>query len=113
MTKQQLESIVSSVRMASQDKFSTLTFSMMSSSMYILGEELFGKVGNKCFWSFILDNETPFENIDELYNFLNDPKIQYINENPKSLGEMLRNNPGDKMLNDLAKVIYFETIITC
>lgn len=113
MTKQQLEAIVYNVRMASQDKFSTLTFSNMCSAMFIVTEQLFGNLGNKCFWNFIFDNETPFENTDELYDFLNDPKIQYINENPKSLGEMLENNPGDKMLNDLAKVIYFETIITC
>lgn len=111
MTKQQLETIIYNVRMSAQDNYSTFVFSNMCSAIYLVGESAFGKLGNKCLWNFIFDKDSPFENIDELYDFLTDSRIQYIIDNPTSLGEMLRNNPEDKILNDLAKVIYYETIL--
>jgi hypothetical protein len=59
-----------------------------------------------------IDIEIPknkFETIDELYDFLSDPRIQYIKETPTSLGDMIERSPNDEMYHNLAKVIYFET----
>lgn len=55
-------------------------------------------------------DENKFETFDELYDFLSDPRIQYIKETPTSLGDMIDDNPNDDMFYNFAKVIYYETI---
>lgn len=56
-------------------------------------------------------NDCPFENIDELYDFLTDDYVKCIHPNPTSLGDMINKNPNSKILNDFAKVIYYETCL--
>ena len=108
MSKEELQSIIYNVRTSSQEKGNI--FSLMSCALYTMSVEAFGKLGATHLWSYIFESdENKFETFDELYDFLSDPRIQYIKETPTSLGDMIERNPNDKIYHNLAKVIYFET----
>lgn len=109
MSKEELQSIIYNVRTSAQEKGNI--FSLMSSALYNMSVEAFGKLGATHLWLYIFkSDENKFDTIDELYDFLSDPRIQYIKETPISLGDMLDRNPSDEMYHDLAKVIYYEII---
>lgn len=109
MSKEELKSVIDSVRVAGNEKGTM--YSLMCSALYNMSVEAYGKLGASYLWKFIYESdENKFETYDELYDFLSDPRIQYIKETPTSLGDMLDRNPSDEMYHDLAKVIYYEII---
>lgn len=109
MSKEELQSIIYNVRTSSQEKGNI--FSLMSCALYTMSVEAFGKLGATHLWWYIFESdENKFETFDELYDFLSDPRIQYIKDTPTSLGDMIERNPNDEMCHNLAKVIYYEMI---
>lgn len=109
MSKEELKSVIDSVRIAGNEKGTM--YSLMCSALYNMSVEAYGKLGASYLWMYIYESdENKFETYDELYDFLSDPRIQYIKETPTSLGDMLDRNPSDEMYHDLAKVIYYEMI---
>ena len=109
MSKEELQSIIYNVRTSAQEKGNI--FSLMSCALYTMSVEAFGKLGATHLWSYIFESdENKFETFDELYNFLSDPRIQYIKDIPTSLEDMIERNPNDDMYHNLAKVIYYEMI---
>lgn len=109
MSKEELKSIIYNVRTSAQEKGNI--FSLMSCALYTMSVEAFGKLGATYLWSYIFESdENKFETFDELYDFLSDPRIQYIKDTPTSLGDMIDRNPNDEMYHNLAKVIYYEMI---
>lgn len=109
MSKEELKSVIDSVRTAGCEKGNM--YSLMCSALYTMSVEAFGKLGATYLWLYIYESdENKFETFDELYDFLSDPRIQYIKDTPTSLGDMIERNPNDEMYHDLAKVIYFEII---
>lgn len=109
MSKDELKSVIDSVRTAGKEK-STM-YSLMCSALYNMSVEAYGKLGASYLWIYIYESdENKFETFDELYDFLSDPRIQYIKDIPTSLGDMIDRNPNDDMYHDLAKVIYYEMI---
>lgn len=109
MSKEELKSIVYNVRTSAQEKGNI--FSLMSWALYTMSVEAFGKLGATHLWLYIFESdENKFETFDELYDFLSDPRIQYIKDIPTALGDMIDRNPNDDMYHDLAKVIYYEMI---
>lgn len=109
MSKEELQSIIYNVRTSAQEKGNI--FSLMSCALYTMSVKAFGKLGATHLWLYIFESdENKFETIDELYDFLSDPRIQYIKETPTSLGDMIDDNPNDEMFHNFAKVIYYETI---
>ena len=109
MSKEELKSVINSVRTAGCEKGNM--YSLMCSALYTMSVEAFGKLGATYLWLYIYESdENKFETFDELYEFLSDPRIQYIKDTPTSLGDMIERNPNDEMYHDLAKVIYFEII---
>ena len=109
MSKEELQSIIYNVRTSAQEKGNI--FSLMSCALYTMSVEVFGKLGATHLWSYIFESdENKFETFDELYNFLSDPRIQYIKDIPTSLEDMIERNPNDDMYHNLAKVIYYEMI---
>lgn len=109
MSKEELKSVIDSVRTAGCEKGNM--YSLMCSALYTMSVEAFGKLGATYLWLYIYESdENKFETFDELYEFLSDPRIQYIKDTPTSLGDMIERNPNDEMYHDLAKVIYFEII---
>jgi hypothetical protein len=108
MSKEELKSVIDSVRTAGREKGNI--YSLMCSALYTMSVEAFGKLGATYLWLYIFESdENKFETFDELYNFLSDPRIQYIKDTPTSLGDMIDRSPNDEMYHNLAKVIYFET----
>lgn len=108
MSKDELKSVIDSVRTAGNEK--ETMYSLMCSALYTMSVEAFGKLGATHLWLYIFESdENKFETFDELYDFLSDPRIQYIKETPTSLGDMLDKNPSDEMYHNLAKVIFYET----
>lgn len=109
MSKEELKSVIDSVRTAGSEKGTM--YSLMCSALYNMSVEAYGKLGASCLWHYIYNSdENQFETFDELYDFLSDPRIQYIKDTPTSLGDMIDRNPNDDMYHDLAKVIYYEMI---
>ena len=109
MSKDELKSVIDSVRIAGNEKGTM--YSLMCSALYTMSVEAFGKLGATHLWLYIFESdENKFETFDELYDFLSDPRIQYIKDTPTSLGDMIDNNHNDEMFHNLAKVIYYETI---
>lgn len=107
MSKDELKSVIDSVRTAGKEK-STM-YSLMCSALYNMSVEAYGKLGASYLWIYIYESdENKFETFDELYDFLSDPRIQYIKDTPTSLGDMIERSPNDEMYHNLAKVIYFE-----
>jgi hypothetical protein len=107
MSKEELKSVIDSVRTAGREKGNI--YSLMCSALYTMSVETFGKLGATHLWLYIFESdENKFETFDELYDFLSDPRIQYIKDTPTSLGNMIEKNPNDEMYHNLAKVIYFE-----
>lgn len=108
MSKDELKSVIYSVRTAGNEK--RTMYSLMCSALYTMSVEAFGKLGATYLWLYIFESdENKFETFDELYDFLSDPRIQYIKDTPTSLGDMIERSPNDEMYHNLAKVIYFET----
>lgn len=109
MSKEELKSVIDSVRISGNEKGTM--YSLMCSALYNMSVEAYGKLGASCLWHYIYNSdENKFETFDELYDFLSDPRIQYIKDTPTSLGDMIDRNPNDDMYHDLAKVIYYEMI---
>ena len=109
MSKDELKSVIDSVRIAGNEKGTM--YSLMCSALYTMSVEAFGKLGATHLWLYIFESdENKFETFDELYDFLSDPRIQYIKDIPTALGDMIDRNPNDDMYHDLAKVIYYEMI---
>jgi hypothetical protein len=109
MSKEELQSIIYNVRTSAQEKGNI--FSLMSCALYTMSVEAFGKLGATHLWWYIFESdENKFETFDELYDFLSDPRIQYIKDTPTSLGDMIDRSPNDEMYYNLSKVIYYETI---
>ena len=109
MSKEELKSVIDSVRIAGHEKGNI--YSLMCSALYNMSVEAYGKLGASYLWLYIYESdENKFETFDELYDFLSDPRIQYIKDTPTSLGDMIERNPNDEMYHDLAKVIYFEIV---
>ena len=109
MSKEELKSVIYSVRTAGSEKGNM--YSLMCSALYNMSVEAYGKLGASYLWHYIYkSDENKFETFDELYDFLSDPRIQYIKDTPTSLGDMIDRNPNDKMFYNFAKVIYYETI---
>lgn len=110
MSKEELQTIILTIQAAAT--VGDRTYIHMCSVLYTFTVELFGKTGAQHFWLYVYKDtnksDCPFETIDELYDFLSDPRIQYIKETPMSLGDMIDRNPNDDMYHNLAKVIYFE-----
>lgn len=105
MSKDELKSVIDSVRTAGKEKGSM--YSLMCSALYSMSVEAFGKLGASYLWLYIYESdENKFETFNELYDFLFDPRIQYIKDTPTSLGDMLDRNPNNEMYHDLAKVIF-------
>lgn len=108
MSKDELKSVIDSVRTASNEKGTM--YSLMCSALYTISVEAYGKLGATHLWLYIFESdENKFETFDELYDFLSDPRIQYIKEIPTSLGDMIERSPNDEMYHNLAKVIFYET----
>lgn len=108
MSKDELKSVIDSVRTAGNEKGTM--YSLMCSALYNMSVEAYGKLGASYLWLYIFESdENKFETFDELYNFLSDPRIQYIKDIPTSLGDMIERNPNDEMYHNLAKVIFYET----
>ena len=109
MSKEELKSVINSVRTAGKEKGTM--YSLMCSALYNMSVEAYGKLGASYLWLYIYESdENKFETFDELYDFLSDPRIQYIKETPTSLGDMIDDNPNNEMFHNFAKVIYYETI---
>lgn len=109
MSKEELKSVIDSVRIAGNEKGTM--YSLMCSALYTMSVEAFGKLGATHLWLYIFESdENKFETFDELYDFLSDPRIQYIKDTPTALGDMIDRNPNDDMYHDLAKIIYYEMI---
>ena len=109
MSKEELQSVINLVRTAGKEKGTM--YSLMCSALYSMSVEAYGKLGASYLWLYIYESdENKFETFDELYDFLSDPRIQYIKETPTSLGDMIDRNPNDEMCHNLAKVIYYEMI---
>lgn len=107
MSKEELNSVIDSVRIAGIDQ--SIMYTKMCSALYSMSVEAYGKLGASYLWMYIYESdENKFETFDELYDFLSDPRIQYIKDIPTSLGDMIDRNPNDEIYHDLAKVIYFE-----
>lgn len=107
MSKEELNSVIDSVRIAGIDQ--SIMYTKMCSALYSMSVEAYGKLGASYLWMYIYESdENKFETFDELYDFLSDPRIQYIKDTPTSLGDMIDRSPNDKMYHNLAKVIYFE-----
>lgn len=107
MSKDELKSVIDSVRIAGNEKGTM--YSLMCSALYNMSVEAYGKLGASYLWLYIYESdENKFETFDELYDFLSDPRIQYIKDTPTSLGDMIERSPNDEMYHNLAKVIYFE-----
>lgn len=108
MSKEELKSVIDSVRIAGIDQ--SIMYTKMCSALYSMSVEAYGKLGATHLWLYIYESdENKFETFDELYDFLSDPRIQYIKDTPTSLGDMIDRSPNDEMYHNLAKVIYFET----
>lgn len=112
MSKEELKTIILAIQAAAT--VGDRTYVHMCSVLYTLTVELFGKLGAQYFWLYVYKDtnksDCPFENIEELYDFLFDPRIKYIKETPTSLGDMIDCNPNDEMFHNFVKVIYYETI---
>ena len=109
MSKAELKSVIDSVRIAGNEKGTM--YSLMCSALYTMSVEAYGKLGASYLWMYIYESdENKFETFDEFYDFLSDPRIQYIKDTPTSLGDMLDRNPNDEMYHNLAKVIFYEMI---
>ena len=107
MSKEELKSVIDSVRIAGIDQ--SIMYTKMCSALYSMSVEAYGKLGASYLWMYIYESdENKFETFDELYDFLSDPRIQYIKDTPTSLGDMIDRSPNDEMYHNLAKVIYFE-----
>lgn len=84
MSKEELKSVIDSVRTAGKEKGTM--YSLMCSALYTMSVEAYGKLGASYLWLYIYESdENKFENIDELYEFLSDPNTINLTNNPSPL----------------------------
>lgn len=84
MSKEELKSVIDSVRTAGKEKGTM--YSLMCSALYTMSVEAYGKLGASYLWLYIYESdENKFENIDELYEFLSDPNTINLTNDPSPL----------------------------
>ena len=96
------------------DDFYKIKFDITATVMWETWEKLFdvtlsicfGPVATEAIWQFILRDNSPFETIEELYDFVSDAYVEHVNQNnPLSLEQLVKLFPKEPMFELFQKAI--------
>ena len=96
------------------DDFYKIKFDITATVMWETWEKLFdvtlsicfGPVATEAIWQFILHDNSPFETIEELYDFVSDAYVEHVNQNnPLSLEQLVKLFPKEPMFELFQKAI--------